>query len=560
MKKITKVLGAFLAFVLSAVTLIGCGNTGTGNGGQTVNSDMTQFYVGNLDGGLGDTWLNHVIEEFCEYYKDYSFEEGKTGIQVWVSNKKDEYAGTTLLPNILYNQEDVYFLNEIDYLTYSSSGSVADISDIVTEKVYDDNGELATENPTKSIDDIIYDEWRGYYNLGTDETPLYFGLPFYNAVSGIIYDADLFDSMRFYFKADGTIGANQADIDARNCGPGPDDVMGTYDDGMPETWNDFLTLLNRLVTSGITPFTWSGQHSYMREYAIMQILANYEGYNDFQLNNTLRGTDSSLGDINPQNAYLLAQQPGKKAALQAAYDIISNSNYYDSNAMRNSSHLDAQYNYVYSVNTNNRIAMLFEGGWWENEARDTFDMMEGIDDNWGYGKRNFKLLPVPRFEGVEGIENQTNKDPVLFAVGGHSIVCVKANTPNMKAAKKFVQFVHSRSSMVTFTTYTSCLKPFEYEIKDEERATMTQFTQNILEIREMENSSIVYKKNDIIGEKSANATFFTNWPWRTGVTINGAYLQLQEPFSAFWNYPTLTVQQYFEGLETYIDRTGWPIN
>ena len=82
-------------------------------------------------------------------------------------------------------------------------------------------------------------------------------VPFFACFCGVIYDVDLFDSKRFYFKSDNTIGAKLSD---ENLGTGPDGVSGTYDDGLPRTYDEFFALCSHMKNYAITPMICSGQY------------------------------------------------------------------------------------------------------------------------------------------------------------------------------------------------------------------------------------------------------------------------------------------------------------
>ena len=88
-------------------------------------------------------------------------------------------------------------------------------------------------------------------------------------------------------------------------------MEGTYDDGLPATWNDFVFLMEEMIRRGITPFTWANM-SYYRTAMLKALWANYEGYDDYLLNYSFNGTHSSLGEIREDNGYILQNQGGKR--------------------------------------------------------------------------------------------------------------------------------------------------------------------------------------------------------------------------------------------------------
>ena len=69
-------------------TFAGCGNSE----GEKVDHSKTQFNIGNYNGGYGDAWINKAADMFEKRYANTSFEAGKTGVQIWITNGKDEYS------------------------------------------------------------------------------------------------------------------------------------------------------------------------------------------------------------------------------------------------------------------------------------------------------------------------------------------------------------------------------------------------------------------------------------------------------------------------------------
>lgn len=527
-KKITRRIVAALVMATTVTSAFsGCKLTSTK--GPAIDTGKTQLEIGNADRGLGDEWLNAVIAKFEAAYADYEGEDGKVGVQVVVTNKKDEFDSANLAVNMPYNEMDLYIVANSEYSTlymkkYEGQSILADLTDLVKAKNYDDDGNLVADGTgTKSIADRMVTEYRNYYDLSTDGSGTYYGLPFFATCSGGIYDADYFDEYELYFLPDGTIGASQADIDDGNCGKGPDGKLGTYDDGMPATWEQFKELMIAIVQADGTPFIWDGLNTYERGYFFQQIYANYEGANDFGLLFSFNGTDSEFGEINESNAYKLAGQEGRLATNKAISDIMSNSLYYSADAMKSSTtHTNAQRLYLKSVEEGKRIAMFMEGSWWENEARDVFDEMAKTEESWGHGKRNFKILPIPNFEGTAlpidekggtKISTQSdNRQVMVMNDAGGSGVYVSNQAPHKELAMEFVKYMHSREMLALMTQMSSCIRPFEYSFTDAEYAACTKYTQSIIDMMNDENTDIVWGKagrNSVWGKYSS--TFKDRW-------------------------------------------------
>lgn len=492
MKKLLSLTAAAVLSVSMCCATACGGVAGGGGGGQDVDSSKSQLNVGIFDAGLGTVWLDEAIKDFEAYYANTPFEEGKMGVEVIKDAKKSEFRPGNLLSTMEYYDNAMYFLDQSRYVEYVSQGLVADITDTIKEKIYDEDGNFAavTGKPAvKSILDTMQDDVWDVAGLVNGK---YYAIPYYTGVSGMIYDADLFNEKGYYYFANGQIGAKQADIDSGNCGTGPDGVLGTTDDGLPYTWNDFIKLMNLMVTEDIIPFTWAGATNYQRQAMYQQIWANYEGTNNYSLNFTFKGTDSVLGEINDDNANILKNQEGRVAGIKACYDVIKNSKYYSTNAINNQSHTEAEFEYIDSINTNKRIAMFLEGGYWESEARAVFDDAAITNPEHGYGKRDFRLMAVPNFIGTDGVKDQTvkagDKEVLIGGTDGRydAIVCISAKNTcenpelQMKLAKLFLQFVQSREQLAQFTQHTgACFRPYEFKTMPEELEQYTKFGQNI---------------------------------------------------------------------------------
>lgn len=73
--------------------------------------------------------------------------------------------------------------------------------------------------------------------------------------------------------------------------------------------------------------------------------------------------------------------------------------------------------------------MFVENSYWEQEARGVFNGEPNQSVN-GYGKRNFRYMPIPKFIGVDGIKDQTNTERVLPAQFADSYICISAKNKN----------------------------------------------------------------------------------------------------------------------------------
>ena len=485
MKKLKTILAAMLAAV-SALTLSACGGGGNKNSGNDEDPTKTYLDVGVFDAGLGTTYFDELKKDFEAYYADTSFEEGKKGVIVRALKKSTEFNPANLLGTMQNYEPVMYILDHGDYEEFTARNMFLDVTDVMTEKYLDEDGNMAADTgkeATQSIEETMYD---GYSDI-FKKNGHYYAVPYMLSVTGIIYDADLFNDANLYFKKDGSIGANAVAIKAGEASNGPDGVPGTSDDGLPATWGDFLSLLER-IRMNYTPFTWAeSPTTYQLSRLFNAIWANYEGYDDYMLNYSFNGTDSQFGDINENNYDQLLGQEGRRAAVKAFYDITKNSGNYSAKARPGggNNHTGALREYIQSKRFGKRIAMTVENSYWEQEAREVFDGETSQATN-GYGKRNFKYMPIPNFVGVNGIEDQTNTERVLPAQFADSYICLSAKNKNKNAdvqveiAKLFIKFMQQRSQLVKYTKNTGCIRPYTYTVSAEEKATCTPYTQSLL--------------------------------------------------------------------------------
>ncbi len=480
-KLITLIMAVLMAF--GAFAFVGCG--GGGQPSENVNDEMSQLNIGIFDAGLGTVWLDETIDEFEELYANVSFEDGKKGVQVWKDHKKEQFRPGNLMQTMPEYDNALYYLDQFNYNEYISKGLISDITEVIQEKCFDEDGNwaFATGKPAvKTIEDTMAYDLDKSFKKGDK----YYGIPYYYMPTGMIYDADLFNTRGLYMFKNNQFGAKQADIDAGLCSVGPDGVPNTTDDGMPNTWNDFIRLMNYMVSADVIPFTWDGQNLYQLKYAFNQIYANYEGAKNYLLNFSFDGYDTGLElQISESNKRQLFNQEGRVAAIKAMYDIEANEKYYSAKALTQG-HTEAQFEYVWSKNDDMPIAMFTEGGYWESEARAVFEEMAIVDKADGYGQRDFRLLPVPRFTNVSGVKAQTNTQRVVVGASA-GIVCISAKnkcenpTVQRELAELFLQFAQSREQLVDFTKNTgACFRPFTYTTKPEEIKTYTKFAQSVL--------------------------------------------------------------------------------
>lgn len=535
MKRLVTVL---LAAVMFVVPLTGCGGDGI-----EIDPNRTQLYVGIYEGGWGREWIDAMIEEF---------EQLNPEVQVIAEGKKDEFTGDTLKASIASGQYDLYFttINFADFVANESDNNLLlDITDAVTTP-------LSEYGETRSIEDKM-DPYMQTYMKASNQNGRYYSIPMYCSYYNIVYDVDLFEqeSTPLYFAEDGTFTTGLTEKGAKAKWAGQDGETGTYDDGLPVTWSDFRRLINEMIKYGITPFIWGSDVSAYRADYFTTVWANYEGKENFDLNLTFDGVDTTLPGtdtdesgrtglrITAENGYELQKQPGKRWALEMAKYIIDN-NLYDGESFL-ADYLSAQNRYLLSKYTattgEKRIAMLIEGGWWENESK---AMQEDMVARFGdeYANRRFGIMTVPRFDGQE------NMNKVLYSVTGNSVGFIRKNATQPELAKEFLRFTTTDANLRLYTRMTGSTRAYDYELTQDDLDSMSYYKQSLWDIFSDENTDMVYSYGPSRLAINNQAYFRGPWCW-TG--ISGGR-QLNEPTTAFAQYGSqLTVDAYMDALYTY---------
>ena len=494
----------------------------------------TYLYIGNYDGGLGDEWLLALAEEYMAEHTD---------VIIRIENDKDRFADATLLEQMDNYGYDMYFVNAVTYSNYVARGKMLNITDAVTTDLDGENESIADKmNPTL----------REYYQTEDDQ---FYAVPFFDSIFGTVYDVDLFETEGFYYNENGNLMCDDPTSDVKSAGP--DGKMETeYDNGLPATYSQWENLMHTMKYDfSIIPYIWTGEYTYYRYRFLTSIWADYEGKADFDLNMTFDGSYTFDGDetatpISVNNAYLLQQQQGKKYALDYAEYIVRNGLYMKTSFDGTNTHMMAQRSYLDSAVEGDRIAMIIEGGWWENEARSFFDeIVADSGEEYAFGTRRFAFMPTPKSD-----DGKSDPDTTLISSTGNSVAFIAANTAEPELAKDFLRFVHSDHGLRTFTRMTGAIRPYDYELEESDLAEMTHYAKNMWEIYHSEDTDISYVTlyyNDCFVQE---ASFLgSNWWWKS--TVNG-----REYLDAMWEFSqesSLNAENYFRGLQTTFSQSVW---
>lgn len=551
-KIITGALAVLMS--MSALALTGCDPEDDIDEVEKIDPNKTQLYVGILDGGMGDEWMKKLKTRFEAEYADYQGVDGKVGVQVIIDKQKEPFRGTTLINNITNNRQDVYFTEQIYYDQWVRKDLMLDVTDVV-------EGDLSIFGENVTIASKMDEADKEYL----ERDGKYYALPFYTSFMAISYDVDLFDSYGLYFDDDGEFigtvtGENGVPVpDLSQKSAGQDGIKGTYDDGLPITYEQFFKLCDEMNKMNITPIHWSGEYQkYVTQY-MQQLMADYEGSEQYALNFTpnsgtltnyviAESLTGNIGDVKVKDYVLtdtsdedgtIFRQAGRYYALKFCETLVKN-NY--SNALSFSpseSFLTAQESFLYSSylsqgSSKKAIGMFIDGTWWYNEASQIFADMQDTYPNSGATERRIGIMPCPKVSEEDAGNNSllVTNDTLVF-------INKSIDSNKIDLAKDFIRFATTDVSLKEFTMTTNLLRTYNYALTDEELAELPYFGQSYYAY--VQSAQLIYPR--------ANNTYYMENVdvnlWFES-TVNGN--TYKTPTQAFKDDASLTAEQYFLGL------------
>ena len=471
---------------------------------EEIDKDKTQIYVSVYDGGYGTSWLDYVKAEF---------EADNPKYQVMIRGTHDE----DLVPGNNNLNYDVYFTTtNLAYHSLVAKGLFADLTDIYDKTLEGES--VPVKSKMKDYEQVktglSYPGMSGIY-----------AIPFTSSFTGFVYDHDLFkthindgwlhkaavadkaaveadgitvrveNNNLIFVSSSGKTHYVEGDIILR---AGKDGKYGTYDDGQPQTlqeWNNLMSLIQMQVQNAM-PITFSDTYAYeYTRHIVDGMFAQYEGVNNYDIFNTFNGVyKHSENDepvtITPQTGYKVYEMEGVEKALEFYYDNVCNEN--KTVVESDSSHTDAQNTFLLweqRTAKSKGAAMLIEGVWWEYEAKATFD---SLGDKYAYGTRDYRYMLYPDIEGQNGIDG--NGHGTVFAVqdAGLTLVANNSNAEFVSMCKKFVEYSLKDNALRHFTTTTGSVRPYIYTLQDSDLNKMTKFQKTVFEItQDTENVKIV---------------------------------------------------------------------
>ena len=538
-----KLFAKILALALGAT--IAFTATGCGLGPQVEQEGdptKTILRIGNIYSGLRDEWLTTIEKSFESKYEGISFEDDKTGVDIVIDNN-GSYNGTKVMDSV--DKNDVWFTYMLNYNELVSRGLAMDITEVVTGDLGEVEESEAGVTIESKLSKNIKDDFKA---VGGGK---YYALPFYETYYGIVYDVDFFESEGFYFAKDFDRTGSLANMfvisaeDDRSCGPDGD--YGTWDDGLPETYEDFYNLCRYIKACTMTPLSYPGQFVHYWTRYLFQVWADYEGADQMMLNFTLNGTAKNLveikdGDlvekddigISATNAYELQGQAGKYYALQFANTLAKNKNWFSTSSSGTGQSQEMnQKEFLYSKKASSRIAMCLDGSWFNCESSSTYtDMVNGGDRSAGRYTRKIGFMPIPKATSDKVGETLT------FVDSSRSACFIRSGLTGAKAtvAKLFMKYFHNNESLAVWTEKTETTRPFNYTV---DSTKLSHFGNMMMDIHNNSNVIFQYSNNKTFLQ---NAGIFDLDTWAFS-TIKS----YSNPFVTFRDTNT-SINDYFNGM------------
>ena len=524
MKKI-RFFSLAMVLLLVFAALVACQPVVDPDNGEEIDDTKTQLYVYVAKWGFGTEWFKQSKKEYEELNKDRVFEEGKKGIQIIPQYRQSNLSVSEIRGDKI---NEVFFLEGVPYYNYYTEKLFTDITSYITgENPYEKGVSIESKMTAQQKDGLKIDG-------------KYYAVPGYSGSYGLIYNADLFDENNWYFNAAGEMICEQR-VKDKVKGPGPNGNVGDYDDGLPQTYEQFFKLCDKIAAyQDYTPVSWPGTYAAQHLEGLLQTLvADYEGAENISRRINFSGSeklvavdnngkisidnngkvvlDDAATTITDKNGYDVFRQAGVYYGLSFIEKLMKTNKYYnEKTAFGTYSQRDAQDDFIYAgKDGKNRMipAMIVDGDWWQSEASDTFE------DTKQYGtkyERNFKYMPLPKATAEQVGKNACNID-FDFA---YSFVSANTAADKVAIAADFIQFVHTNDQMVKFTKITNTIKALSYTMTDDDLAELTPYGKSLFQYKKSGKSDTVI----LAGSNAKFLTYFT---------------KIKNPYSAHYDVTSL---------------------
>lgn len=400
MKKFAKVLSITL---VAAMLLAGCSSGGTAadsNAANNASNEAAPSVPQDKEVTLKVTFFEAGFGNKWQNWLKTEFEKQYPNVTVELVG--DANLTETLTPMIESGVDapDVYMANGSMWEEWGPQGLVMDLTSLYEEKVPGTDMTL-----DEYITDVAKDKF--YFDLGKDNGGIKkYSVPWSAGPMSVVYNVNMFEEHGWEY---------------------------------PKTWEEFEALCEEIKSAGIAPLTYPGKFpNYTRPFIRgwqLQAMGEEKFFGEYK--------NPTSADIYGDTAVLESFKNFRKL-----YDkgyIMSGTTALD--------HTQVQMEFI-----NNKVAMILNGYWLENE----------MSEAWPQGYR-IAMAPVPQGGKVD--------KPVSF-INMPDYMAIYNNTEVPEVAKAFVLFSLSPESCEQFAKLAGGLRPFNYELSDE----VSEFTQTCQDV------------------------------------------------------------------------------
>lgn len=475
-----KKLNCIIAILISIFLLTSCVPKPAG-GDDVVPEGKEPIYVEIYEGGFGVEWVNQAAKDFnaLEENGDYHIVIKVVQSVNTLDLKMNIEAGVSA--------SDAYFTAEPNIKAVINADLLVDISEFIDTKVPGEN--ITIREKLRNPEDVLT-------TFSKQNEGLY-ALPYGDGFAGFVFDYGLFEEKGWLIY--NMVGGEEV------LSPGPDKIAGTYDDGQPsnmEEWQAMIDIISSKPNS--YPFIYNTKYPNYLTNIVDAIIAQYSGLDGHKTftsyNGDFKDANGDTVTVTPETGYKAYDIPGVQKGIEFLDTYLTNNQRYVHTKSWGStefSHRDAQNAFVLGYRQNIQAplgALLFEGSWWENEARPIFDSLvsNGYPQR-GYGMRDYRFMMFPAMEGQQGIDG-AGHGTVFNCMDAGSFFAVKNESEPAKQQKvlDFMAWTCRDEYLQLFTTISGAVRPYNYELTEQQYNGLTPFQKNVWQIyNDTDNVSMV---------------------------------------------------------------------
>lgn len=503
--------------------------------GLDANKKTIEIMVTNQ--GIGIEWANKIAKKY-----------NATSVEYQILPRGSLWYPTQIVADIKSGSPTygAYISSEASFFKSIQDGIFEDLSDLLDRKPDGENGSTVRGKMNiKNWETIASNNGSGVYML-----------PVHESWMGFIYDHELFLENNWLTRAAVSEKENVeeqgivCEIEGSNLifksseritnyetgdtilSAGKDGKYGTYDDGQPETVVQFDAMVKNIYNTTV-PFIFSGQFSGYLNLFTTSLFAQYSGVEDFESyfayntnGKAVKMNDGSSKVIDIDNGRQVYEMEGLYKGIEYLYEYFGTDKYIHEGSRGSSlSHTQAQQYFITgyrgTIANNPESAMLFDGTWWENEAKVILNELGQSTPDRGFGKRDYRYMLTPNIPNQYGIDGEGHG--TIYPVQGTGVVTVPktADKAKLAAIKDFLALMLSDECMQESMVETGLPWPYKYSITNENREKISKFalnsynlysdTENVEMVRPflLRDSAPIYFVNSFVTDNFYPAKFGT---------------------------------------------------